>query len=149
MFKFSSSDTGAGFTCSIDGGAAGPCSGPGTFRPAASLKDGAHTFQVVAADAAGNTSPGDRSFAVDTKKPTAKVKKGPKKTTPSHKATFTLSASEKGATFKCKLDRGKFKACKSKASFKVKRGSHKLQIQAIDAAGNVSKTVKFSWRVTR
>ena len=148
-FRFSSSDAGAGFVCSVDGGSAGPCSGPGTHKPPAALKDGAHTFQVVAADAAGNTSPAASSFTVDTKKPTAKVKKGPRKKTPSRKATFTLSSSEKGATFQCKLDRGKFKSCKSKTTVKVKRGSHTLQIRATDAAGNAGKTVKFSWRVTR
>jgi hypothetical protein len=148
-FKFSSADAGAGFLCSIDGAAAGPCSGPGTHKPPAALADGAHTFQVVAADVAGNTSPASSSFTVDTKKPTAKVKKGPKKKTPSHKATFTLSSSEKGATLKCKLDRGKFKSCKSKTTVKVKRGSHTLQVRATDAAGNAGKTVKFSWRVTR
>jgi hypothetical protein len=135
--------------CSIDGAPAGPCSGPGTHRPATGLSDGAHTFQVVAADSAGNTSPANSSFTVDTKKPTAKVKKGPKKKTPSHKATFTLTSSEQGATFTCKLDKGKTKPCNAKTSVKVKKGKHTFQVTATDAAGNAGKAVKFKWQVTR
>jgi hypothetical protein len=147
-FRFASGDASAGFLCRVDNAAAGPCSGQGTHRPAANLKDGAHTFDVVAADAAGNTSPATNAFTVDTKKPTVKVKKGPAKRTSKRRAAFTLSASERGATFKCKLDRKKFKSCRSRTRVNVKPGGHTFQIRPTDAAGNVGKTVKFSWRVT-
>jgi hypothetical protein len=43
--------------------------------------------------------------------------------------------------FKCKLDKKKFKSCKSPKKFKhLKAGKHKVQVKAIDAAGNVDAT---------
>jgi len=51
------------------------------------------------------------------------------------------SASATGLSFKCKLDKGKFKACRSPKKFKhLKAGKHKVTIEAIDAAGNVDPT---------
>lgn len=54
-FTFSSSDPGAGFECSLDGGPFVPCSSP--FTPVAPLGAGVHTFQVRARDGAGNVDP--------------------------------------------------------------------------------------------
>ncbi|MGH2955751.1 MAG: Ig-like domain-containing protein, partial [Solirubrobacterales bacterium] len=67
-FTFSSPDPQlAGFQCSTDGGAFGPCSGEGTHTTAP-LADGVHDFQVRARDRAGNpdASPATRAFLVDT-----------------------------------------------------------------------------------
>jgi hypothetical protein len=48
------------------------------------------------------------------------------------------TASASGLSFKCKLDKKKFKSCKSPKKFKhLKAGKHKVQVEAIDAAGNV------------
>ena len=70
---------------------------------------------------------------VKTKKKKAKVKVklgGTDDTTPSN-----------ALDFQCRLDRGKFKACKSRAKFKVKakpgKGKkHTLQVRALDRSGN-------------
>ena len=51
--RFSSSDAGAAFACSLDGGAPVPCSDPKRYTD---LALGEHVFAVTATDAAGNAS---------------------------------------------------------------------------------------------
>jgi subtilisin family serine protease len=54
----------------------------------------------------------------------------------------------KGLRFKCKLDKGKFKSCRSPKLYKhLHRGKHTVQVRATDKAGNVSKTAKRRFRV--
>jgi hypothetical protein len=84
----------------------------------------------------------------DTLKPTITISKKPKATTTSTKFNVTFKASET-ATFQCKLDKGKFKTCKSPYKAKVKVGKHKLQIKATDAAGNVSLVKTIKWTVKK
>jgi hypothetical protein len=52
-FRFTSSEAGSAFQCSLDGGAWLSCSSPRTYNLAA----GAHTFRVRARDDAGNIDP--------------------------------------------------------------------------------------------
>lgn len=54
-----------------------------------------------------------------------------------HRARFTLTSTEEGSTFECRLDRGKFAPCD--AQFRSRRlnlGRHTLFVRATDAAGN-------------
>jgi hypothetical protein len=47
-----------------------------------------------------------------------------------------------GLHFKCKLDNGKFKSCRSPKLYKhLKKGKHKVQVKVTDRAGNVSRAV--------
>lgn len=71
-FRFSSSESGSTFTCSLDGAAFTACSSPKSY---ASLPDGVHTFQVRAKDRAGNVDPVGvvRSWRSDTRKPTVRT----------------------------------------------------------------------------
>jgi Ca2+-binding RTX toxin-like protein len=63
--------------------------------------------------------------------------------------TFRFSASER-STFRCKLDRGPYKACRSPRHFKVAAGAHVFRVFAIDAAGNRDRTpATFAFRVKR
>jgi lysophospholipase L1-like esterase len=70
-FTFTSSQT-SNFECSVDGAAFVACSSPHTT---AALSDGAHSFEVKATDAAGNTdaSPARRDFTADTRAPGVKL----------------------------------------------------------------------------
>jgi hypothetical protein len=54
-----------------------------------------------------------------------------------------------GPPFKCKLDKGKFKRCRSPKLYKHlrPRASTTVQIKAIDKAGNVSKPAKKRFKV--
>jgi hypothetical protein len=149
-FGFKSNDAAAGFQCRFDGQPFGACSGPGnTSRAAASLRDGAHTFDVRALDAVPNidATPARAAIRVDTRRPKAKLKRHPAKTTGSRRARFTFSANEKRVRFECKLDRKRFKRCRSPRVVNVGAGKHVFRVRAKDAAGNRSKAKTFRWRV--
>ena len=140
-FAFASSEAGVTFSCGFDGGNAA-CTSP--FTPAA-LGDGAHTFSLIAADRAGNPSAAaTRIFTVDTTKPTVKIKGKGKVRTRKRKArvTYKLRANET-ATFTCKVDKRKPKACKAKYKTpKLKLGKHKVKVTATDRAGNATSKTK-------
>ena len=59
-----------------------------------------------------------------------------------------FSAYEKDATYRCRVDDGKWRGCGSPLVIRVARGRHIVRAQAIDAAGNPStiKRVRFSVR---
>lgn len=54
---------------------------------------------------------------------------------------FRFGSNEPGSTFRCSLDRGKFKPCGSSRRFgRPLPGSHKLRVVAVDRAGNADAT---------
>ncbi|MGH3060334.1 MAG: Ig-like domain-containing protein, partial [Gaiellaceae bacterium] len=69
-FEFSASEGGSTFECRLDGGAWGACTSPQSY---AGLGDGSHTFDVRAADPAGNTdgTPAAFTWLVDTAAPSS------------------------------------------------------------------------------
>jgi subtilisin-like proprotein convertase family protein len=86
----------------------------------------------------------------DTIPPDTKFTKKPKtgfKTTTIMKFVST----EAGSHFECKIDSKKFKPCKSPLKLKnLKLGKHKIQIRAIDGAGNVDPTpLRGKWKIIK
>ncbi|HEU0023678.1 MAG TPA: DNRLRE domain-containing protein [Thermoleophilaceae bacterium] len=138
-FTFSSSEAGSTFQCSLDSTTAyGACSSPKAYT---GLAAGSHTFRVRAIDAAGNVdaTPATRSWTVqagDTAAPDTTIDSGPSGTYRSGSADFSLSASESGATFQCRIDGGTFSPCDAAPTFHVANGRHELEVRAVDAAGN-------------
>ena len=67
-FVFTSTEPDSVFECALDGASFSSCTSPQNYT---GLSDGPHTFQVRAADAAGNTdpTPAERSWTVDTTAP--------------------------------------------------------------------------------
>jgi hypothetical protein len=78
------------------------------------------------------------AFRIDREPPTTKVK-GPKRTS-SHRPKLKLKSSEPGSTFQCKVDNGGAKPCDAKFKPKLGGGKNKIQVVAIDAAGNPDPT---------
>jgi hypothetical protein len=80
----------------------------------------------------------------DVKAPITQGLKGPKKVTQGKTAVFTFASTEANSTFKCKIDKGPIKPCKSPAkapTAKLAPGkSHTFSVFAIDAAGNKDAT---------
>jgi hypothetical protein len=64
--------------------------------------------------------------------PETTITKGPRGRTHARKARFKFVSSETGAKFECKLDRQKFKPCKSPKTYKkLKPGRHVFKVRAV------------------
>jgi Ca2+-binding RTX toxin-like protein len=71
-----------------------------------------------------------------------------------HKKTrqvaFRFASSERGSSFRCKLDRKPYRPCTSPRAYRVKAGRHAFRVVATDAAGNRDLTpVVFRFSVRR
>ena len=98
----------------------------------------------VAAPNCDQGGDGDGAPASD---PKTKITKRPDKRTTKRRATFRFRADEK-STFECKLDRKKWRACKSPKKVRVDPGRHKFKCRATDADGNTDRTpAVFRWKV--
>jgi hypothetical protein len=49
---------------------------------------------------------------------------------------FAFASNEAGASFRCKLDRGRFRSCRSPRAYRLRLGKHAFRAFAVDAAGN-------------
>jgi Ca2+-binding RTX toxin-like protein len=66
------------------------------------------------------------------------------------RVAVSFASNEAGSSFRCKLDGGPFKPCRSPRAYMVWPGRHTIRIYAIDAAGNRDKTpASVSFRVRR
>ncbi|HKT83331.1 MAG TPA: hypothetical protein VJQ84_05785 [Solirubrobacterales bacterium] len=69
---------------------------------------------------------------------------------PRRRVSFSFAASEPGAHFRCKLDRGPWRPCRSPRAYAVRPGRHTFRVFAIDAAGNRDRSpASFGFRVRR
>jgi Ca2+-binding RTX toxin-like protein len=59
---------------------------------------------------------------------------------PHRRVFFAFTASEPGASFRCKLDRKPWRPCRSPRAYLVRRGRHAFRVYAIDIAGNRDRT---------
>jgi Ca2+-binding RTX toxin-like protein len=56
------------------------------------------------------------------------------------RVAVSFASNEAGAKFKCKLDGGPFKPCRSPRAYIVRLGRHTIRVYAIDPAGNRDRT---------
>jgi DNA-binding beta-propeller fold protein YncE len=88
--------------------------------------------------------------ALDTDPPDTHITKGPKDKTKNKRATFEFTSTEPGSTFECSLDGKAFAPCASPDTLKVKKGKHRFDVRATDAAGNVDPTpASDAWKVKK
>ncbi len=148
QFAFSGTDgSGSGvasYECrrdSTEASAWSPCASPQSY---ASLPDGAHTFQVRAIDAAGNTdaSPATFNWTIDTTAPTATIDAGPGGLTNDATPTFEFHSSEAGSSFECSIDTGtpSWAPCTDPGAdtppSPLADGSYSFRVRATDQAAN-------------
>ena len=86
---------------------------------------------------------------IDTRAPNTTITRAPARRTTSRTARFRFVSSEAGSTFRCKLDRRVWRACRSPRTYRyLRRGWHTVRIRARDAAGNVDRTPAVrTWRI--
>jgi Domain of unknown function (DUF4962)/Heparinase II/III-like protein len=147
-FAFSSTRTGATFSCRIDGGAASVCTSPKAY---AALVDGAHSFAVVATDSNGlSSAPVSSSWTVDTVAPVTTIVSGPSQETTETSATFAFRESKPGAVVEYALDgAAEFKPCDVSLVLPGQSGgAHELRARGRDALGNrEAAPVSYRWTV--
>ncbi len=82
--------------------------------------------------------------ARDRKPPQTKIAARPRAVLTSNRArrriVLRFAADERGATFRCKLDRAPFRPCASPRAYSLASGRHAIRIRAVDAAGNADPT---------
>jgi secreted trypsin-like serine protease len=106
---------------------------------------------VVGSGARPAEAPRTRITKHPKKKVTLKAKAvdGSAKANAKARAKFKFKASEP-ATFRCKLDKKKFRKCSSPYKKKVAVGKHKFKVRATDSVGNRDASpAKFKWKVKR
>jgi CSLREA domain-containing protein len=91
----------------------------------------------------GGGGNGGGGNTTDTTPPKVTITKAPKAKSSKTTAKFKFKSNEAGSKFQCKLDKGKFKTCRSPKTYKkLKPGKHVFKVRATDKAGNVSKPAK-------
>ena len=154
----------ASYSCAVpEGGTLKTCAGPvANGAPIDTSTLGSHSFTVNAEDTEGATASKTVSYTVvaaaatkpnPSVSPETKLGSHPKKTIKTKKkkvkVKFGFSSSVAGATFKCKLDKGKFAACTSPKTYKVKPGKHTFSVVA-SSGGVADKTpATFSFKVKK
>ncbi len=70
--------------------------------------------------------------------PQTTITKRPRRRTRKRTARFAFGSTEAGSSFECRLDRAAFASCSGPVKYtRLKRGGHRFEVRAIDAAGNV------------
>lgn len=83
--------------------------------------------------------------------PETVITKKPRKRTKKRKAVFRFASEDPTAHFECSLDRIPFSACSSPLKLKrLKRGKHRFEVRAIDAASNPDPTpAQRKWKLLK
>lgn len=140
-FAYAANEAGSTFQCSLDGSAFASC--PATGQSYTRLRNGNHTFAVRATDRAGNVDSLPATFAWRVAAPLPRVTfaKAPPgrvalRSGTKAKLTFELKADKPGSSFRCRLDKAPFKACKATVKLKASLGRHRFEAYAVDSLGN-------------
>ncbi len=133
-FTFTTAGAPTSTACRIDTGAYAPCTSP---FAAATLADGAHTFEVQVIDAAGNSATATRTFTVDTMGPTVTITGGPSGDTNDSTPSFTFTTAGAPTSTQCRIDAAAYANCTSPyVAAALADGAHTFSVQVTDAAGN-------------
>jgi hypothetical protein len=164
-FTYASNEPGSTFQCKLDGEGFSSC--PATGVSYAGLAEGAHAFQVRAVDASNNVDPTPAGYSFNVvlspaplapplappspapAKPNTSIAKGPTKLR-DRTPTFRFSSNRAGASFQCKLDRGRFVRCRSPYTTKVlSYGPHTLTVRAVAGGSADPSPAKLSFKVVK
>ncbi|WP_170114091.1 Ig-like domain-containing protein [Pontibacter mucosus] len=116
-----------------------------------SLADGVHPMTAKAVDGTGSQSPASAALTVliDTTAPSTTITASPAAATNSTSATFAFTSNETASTFQASVDGSSFTAATTPLTLtELREGTHTVQIQAMDAAGNLDPTpASYTWTV--
>ncbi|MEX1218906.1 MAG: hypothetical protein WEB05_00775, partial [Solirubrobacterales bacterium] len=134
------------FACRLNSGDWGSCSSPFLTGP---LEDGQQRFEVRQTDPAGNTGASRLvEWLLKTTKPRPPEIQGTPSGTFRLKAVTMTMVAESGTTIECSVNGAAWAPCGSPMSLAgLPEGSNRVEVQAVDAAGNRSNTVAVVWTV--
>lgn len=147
------SPDGAKMAFSLDGVAmVGNADGSGTPQPldvGIAQSPGGFEWAVKPKVAVGSSPPAGPAGG-SAKSPNGRIGKHPKKRSAKRRVKFTFSSSEPGSGFECKLDKRRFRPCKSPFERRLKPGRHSFRLRAIGPTGIPDPTpAKFRWTILR
>jgi hypothetical protein len=156
--KFASDGPG-GFSvvaCGLTGAGPGKGSCQVTYNPSA-VGSGKHKITAAYQGDGGHLqSAGETTLQVVAPAPPAAtapnttIKKKPRRKTALRKAKFKFVSDQAGSTFQCKLDKKRYRPCRSPFKRKVRPGRHVFRVRAINPQGLADPTpAVFRWRVGR
>jgi hypothetical protein len=133
----------ASYKCSEAGlaGLIASCKGPVASGAAIDTsKPGRHSFAVTVVDDQGLTATATVSYTVKASPPNTKIT-AHKISKRSITVKFKGSGGSGKLSFRCKLDKGKFKKCGSPKKYSgLSKGHHTLSVEAVDATGRTDPT---------
>lgn len=146
FFSFASNEQGSTFECSLNGAAFASCPSQGqSYRR---LRNGTYRFEVRARDRAGNLDSVPAAYAWTVAAPLPKVrftKAPPGRVTlrrgTGAKVTFSFRADKPSSSFRCRLDKNRFKPCSATARLRAPLGRHRFEVYAVDELGNAGESV--------
>jgi Ca2+-binding RTX toxin-like protein len=122
---------------------------PNSFRPPGTPPDPTPPPPVPASASAAPKKP-----RPDVKAPQTRIVARPAALAWTQRRTrqvgFRFVANEARVLFRCRVDRGRFRPCRSPRRYRVRTGPHTFRVYAIDAAGNRDRSpAQFEFRVRR
>ncbi|HWO82765.1 MAG TPA: choice-of-anchor Q domain-containing protein [Solirubrobacterales bacterium] len=109
---------------------------------------GAFELQAPTTPGAGDGPAVVTELPSDRTPPNTRIVRGPARFGFKRLAKFRFASTEAQSSFRCKLDKKKWKACANPFKRSVKPGRHLFKVRAIDRFGNVDPTpARFGWRV--
>ena len=146
-FTFTDTHTTATFKCRRDGFSYSACTSPTNYS---GLSVGSHTFDVVAVDTGGTSSPASYTWQINATPPpppSPTITSKPRNPTTSTSATFTFTDTHTTATFKCRRDGFSYSACTSPTNYSgLSVGSHTFDVEAVDTGGT-SSPASYTWQI--
>ena len=124
---------------------------PNSFRPPDTPPDPTPPPPVPAS---ASTAPKVKGPRPDLKAPQTRIVARPGALTWAPRRTrlvgFRFAANEARVRFRCRIDRGRFRPCRSPRRYRVRTGPHTFRVYAIDVAGNRDRSpAMFAFRVRR
>lgn len=152
QFRFNGSDALSpisSYLCKIDHQPAVSCTSPTSIT---TVGDGAHTFQVAAIDAAGNSSNFiSYTWTVDATQPSVRITKGPMPLSSDPRPTFEFVGSDRDTVltqFLCQIDQTPATSCASPMqTVALGEGQHTFTVKAKSSTGKLSSPATYSWIV--
>ena len=105
---------------------------------------GAFEWAVKVQPPAGPTPPSSSAGPA----PNGRIGKHPKKRTTKRRAKFTFFSNVPGSSFECKLDKRRFRLCKSPFERRLRPGRHVFRVRAVSPTGAPDPTpAVFRWKI--